>query len=235
VACPGEARADAWITEQLARRLGLNWQYGVAPDGSGAEPDSGIGRVYEEMRALMDSIAGLSWQRLLAHGAITHPVLTLDDPGQPIVFTDHFPTPTGKARLVPAELREPAERPDAEYPMVLVTGRQLEHWHTGSMTRRSTVLDALESGPTVSLHPSTLERLGLQPGQCVHVSTRRGSIDLTGRADEAVPPDMVFIPFAYVEAAANLLTNPALDPVGKIAEVKYCAARVEAAGERTPV
>lgn len=226
VACPGEARADAWITEQLARRLGLNWAYGIAPDGSGAEPDSGIGRVYEEMRLLMDSIAGLSWPRLLAQGAVTHPVLTPDDPGQPIVFTDHFPTPTGKARLVPAELREPAERPDAEYPMVLVTGRQLEHWHTGSMTRRSTVLDALESAPTVSLHPSTLQRLGLQPGQPARVSTRRGSIALATRADEAVPADVVFIPFAFVEAAANLLTNPALDPYGKIAEVKYCAARV---------
>ena len=227
VACPGEARADAWITEQLARRLGLGWHYGIDPDGSGADTHSGIGRVFEEMRLMMPSIAGLTWSRLLAQQAVTHPVLTSDDPGQPIVFTRGFPTDTGKARLVPAELRPPAEQPDAEYPMVLVTGRQLEHWHTGTMTRRSSVLDALESGPTVSLHPSTLARLGLRAGQPARVSTRRGSLALATRADEGVPPDVVFIPFAYAEAAANVLTNPALDPQGKIAEVKYCAARVE--------
>ncbi len=229
VPSPGQARADAWITEQLARRLGLNWDYQIAPDGSGAEPGSGIGQVFDEMRSLMPSIAGLSWERVLNVGAITHPVLTPDDPGQPIVFTDHFPTPTGKARLVPATVLPPAERPDADYPMVLITGRQLEHWHTGSMTRRSQVLDALEPAPTVSLHPNAMRRLGLQAGGVARVLSRRGEVCLRVRADQAMQEDVAFIPFAYVEAAANLLTNPALDPFGKIAEVKYCAVRVEAA------
>jgi formate dehydrogenase major subunit len=228
IAAPGQARADAWITEQLAQRLGLPWAYGIAADGSGAEPDSGIGRVYEEMRALMPSIAGLSWPRLLAAGAITHPVRTEDDPGQAIVFTDRFPTPTGKARLVPVGLREPAERPDDAYPMVLVTGRQLEHWHTGSMTRRSAVLDAIEPVPTVALHPETVARLGLHPGGWAQVSSRRGRVVLRVRADTGIQPHVAFIPFAYVEAAANLLTQPALDPIGKIAEVKYCAVHVQA-------
>ena len=232
VAAPGQARADAWITEQLAQRLGLPWAYGIAADGSGAEPDSGIGQVYEEMRALMPSIAGLSWSRLLHAGAVTHPVRSEDDPGQPIVFMDRFPTPSGKARLVPVGLREPAERPDADYPMVLVTGRQLEHWHTGSMTRRSGVLDAIEPEPTVSLHPQTLDRLGLQAGGWARVSSRRGRVELRVRADEGIQPNVAFIPFAYVEAAANLLTIPALDPVGKIAEVKYCAVLVEAVAFR---
>jgi formate dehydrogenase major subunit len=228
VAAPGQARADAWIIEQLAQRLGLPWTYGIAADGSGAEPDSGIGRVYEEMRALMPSIAGLSWRRLLQAGAVTHPVRSEDDPGQPIVFMDRFSTPSGKARLVPVGLREPAERPDAEYPLVLVTGRQLEHWHTGSMTRRSDVLDALEPAPTVSLHPATIERLGLQPGAWARITSRRGEAHVRVRADEGIQPHVAFMPFAYVEAAANLLTIAALDPVGKIAEVKYCAVRIAA-------
>ncbi len=227
VDAPGEARADAWITEQLARRLGLDWGYGIAPDGSGAEPGSGIGQVFDEMRSLMPSIAGLSWVRVLREGPVTHPVATPDDPGQPIVFTDTFPTPTGKALLVPASLSGPAESPDAQYPLVLITGRQLEHWHTGSMTRRSAVLDALEPAPSVSLHPATLARLGLRAGAPARVVSRRGTVELVVRADAAMPPDAAFIPFAYAEAAANLLTNPALDPDGKIAEVKYCAVRVE--------
>jgi len=227
VRAPGEARADAWITEQLAQRLGLAWGYGVAPDGSGG-PDAtqGIGAVYEEMRALMPSIRGLSWPRLWREGAVTYPVADEADPGQPVVFVDGFPTADGRARLVPAALTPPAETPDPQYPMVLITGRQLEHWHTGSMTRRATVLDALEPGPVVSLHPATAARLGLRAGQGARVASRRGAITLPVRLDEAVPADTAFIPFAYREAAANVLTNPALDPVGKIAELKYCAVHV---------
>ena len=227
IECPGQARADAWITEQLARRLGLDWKYDIAPDGSGAEPDSAIGRVFEEMRRLMPSIAGLSWARLLEQGAVTHPVLTADDPGQPIVFVDRFPTPSGRARLVPVGLLPPAEQPDADYPLVLITGRQLEHWHTGAMTRRSQVLDALEPLASISLHPDTIDRLGLQPGGLARVCSRRGAAELAVRVDAGLPLGSCFIPFAYVEAAANLLTNPALDPWAKIAEVKYCAVRVE--------
>jgi len=148
------------------------------------------------------------------------------------VFGNGFPTKTGRAKLVPADILPPAEVPDAEYPLVLMTGRQLEHWHTGAMTRRANVLDWLEPGPTASLHPETLARYGIRPGATIRVTTRRGSIELTARADLAVKENMVFIPFAYVEAAANILTNPQLDPIGKIPEYKYCAVRIELATER---
>ena len=110
--------------------------------------------------------------------------------------------------------------------MVLITGRELEHWHTGSMTRRSKVLDALEPGPMVSLHPETAERLGLEAGGSAQVRSRRGCVVLPVRLDQGMPVNTAFIPFAYAEAAANLMTNPALDPLGKIAELKYCAVDV---------
>jgi formate dehydrogenase major subunit len=113
--------------------------------------------------------------------------------------------------------------------MVLTTGRQLEHWHTGAITRRATVLDTLEPEAIASLSPFDLRKLGIEAGDPVRVATRRGTIELKARADGAVPSGVVFIPFCYAEAAANTLTNPALDPFGKIPEFKYCAARVEAA------
>jgi len=121
------------------------------------------------------------------------------------------------------------ERPDADYPFVLITGRQLEHWHTGSMTRRSEVLDALEPSATASLNGTDLARLGLQAGDTIRVVSRRGEVMLQSRRDDGTPTGAVFIPFAYVEAAANLLTNAALDPFGKIPEFKYCAVRVTGA------
>ena len=126
---------------------------------------------------------------------------------------------------VSAELA-PAEVPDAEYPMILTTGRQLEHWHTGSMTRRASVLDWAEPEANASMHPKTLRRLGIAPGDMMTVETRRGSISIMARSDRAVATDMIFVPFAYVEAAANTLTNPALDPYGKIPEFKFSACRV---------
>ncbi|MBL8371132.1 MAG: formate dehydrogenase subunit alpha [Burkholderiaceae bacterium] len=225
---PGQARADLWIIQQMARRFGLGWNYEneseIAPDGAGYH---GVERVFEEMRQAMHAaIEGVTWSRLQREGAVTYPCLSADDPGQPIVFHDHFPTPDGRVKLVPADIIPANERPDADYPMVLITGRQLEHWHTGSMTRRSGVLDAIEPSPTASLHGDDLARLGLAPGDAVRVASRRGEVVLTARQDDGTPPGTVFIPFAYVEAAANLLTNAALDPFGKIPELKYCAVRV---------
>ncbi len=216
VAPPGEARPDWWITAELGRRLGMGWAY------------SGPEEVFAEMAGVMGSLKNITWERLERENAVTYPSLAPDDPGQAIVFAEGFPRPGGRARFAPAHLLPPAEEPDAQYPMVLTTGRQLEHWHTGTMTRRARVLDALEPGPTVAIHPDTLAALGAREGATLRLTTRRGSLTVMARADTALARDMVFLPFAYVEAAANILTNPALDPVGKIAEVKFSAVRVEA-------
>jgi formate dehydrogenase major subunit len=221
---PGDARADLWIIQQIAQRMGLSWQY--------AGDEHGVAAVYEEMRqALHGVIAGVSWARLDAAHSITFPCLSEDDPGQPIVFVRDFPTPNGRVQLVPADIIPANERPDVQYPFVLITGRQLEHWHTGSMTRRSQVLDAIEPLPTASLNGADLQRLGVQPGDVVTVASRRGAVTLRARRDDGTPAGAVFIPFAYVEAAANLLTNAALDPFGKIPEFKYCAVRIQAGGD----
>ena len=215
---PGEARPDLWIIQQIAQRMGLDWHY----EGEHA----GVEQVYEEMRQAMHAaIGGIDWARLNA-GSVTYPCLSADDPGQPIVFHDHFPTPDGRVRLVPAGLISANERPDVDYPMVLITGRQLEHWHTGAMTRRATVLDAIEPAATVSMCGADLQRLGVVPGQRVQVASRRGEVELVVRRDDGTPEGVVYIPFAYREAAANLLTNAALDPFGKIPEFKYCAVQV---------
>lgn len=215
--CPGEARQDLWIIQELANRLGLDWNYPEVKD------------VFEEMRGAMPSIAGMTWERLETEHSITYPCEGDNDPGQGVVFIDDFPTGDGRGKFVPASLESADELPDTEYPFVLITGRQLEHWHTGSMTRRSQVLNAIEPEPVVSAHPDDLDRMGVVEGGTIKVASRRGEVVALARADRGMRPGEVFIPFCYHEAAANLLTNAALDPVGKIAEVKYCAVRVSAA------
>ncbi|MFW2542998.1 formate dehydrogenase subunit alpha [Primorskyibacter sp. 2E107] len=215
VSPPGEAREDWAITVALAQRLGLTWDYESPAD------------VFAEMKLNMKSLDNITWERLERENVVTYPSLSPEDPGQAIVFARGFPRPDGRAKFTPASVIPPDDLPDAEYPMVLTTGRQLEHWHTGSMTRRSKVLDAVEPEANCSLHPSTLRKLGVAPGGMVRLTTKRGSVVVMAREDRAVAPDMVFLPFAYVEAAANILTNPALDPFGKIPEFKYSAVRVE--------
>ena len=215
---PGDAREDWWITVELAKRLGLGWDY--------THPS----QVFAEMKRGMRSLDNISWQRLENENVVQYPCPSEDHPGYSIVFSDRFPTETGRAKLVPADVLPPNELPDAEFPFVLTTGRQLEHWHTGAMTRRASNLDAIEPAPTASINPLTLRRLGAAPGDRLRIRTRRGAIELDARSDEAMQEDMVFVPFAYVEASANELTNPQLDPVGKIPEFKYCAARIEKVG-----
>src|ERR1700686_2314585 len=214
---PGDARQDLWIIQEIAKRMGLDWRYDGPAD------------VFTEMTQVMPSLKNITWERLVREGAVTYPVDDPHKPGNEIIFTTGFPTESGRGKTVPARVLPPDELPDAEYPMVLSTGRVLEHWHTGSMTRRSQVLDQIEPEAVAFMSPKDMRRMKVWPGDLVRLETRRGAVEVKVRSDRDVPENMVFMPFCYAEAAANLLTNPALDPFGKIPEFKFCAVRAEPA------
>ena len=214
---PGEARQDWQLIQSIAQGMGLDWNYQHPRD------------VYAEMQGCMASLKGIGWDRLMAESAVTYPCDSEDAPGQAVLFGDGFPTQSSRGKMVPADIIPPDERPDDAYPWVLTTGRVLEHWHTGAMTRRAGVLDSLEPESLVCLSPGDLERLGIAPGDAVRVTTRRGVIQAAARSDRKMPDGVIFVPFCFADAAANMLTNPALDPVGKIPDFKYCAAKVEKA------
>jgi formate dehydrogenase major subunit len=220
---PGDARQDLWIIQELARRVGLDWSYDGPAD------------VFEEIRRCTPSMGGITWDRLEREHAVTYPCREEGDPGTEVLFDDSFPTTNGLGHLKVVDYTEAAELPDDDYPDVLITGRILEHWHTGAMTRRAEVLDAIEPVPMVSISPKELVRRGLEPGDTVTLETRRGKVAALVRLDPSVPEGVVFLPFCYAEAPANLMTNPELDPDGKIPEFKYCAVRVTRGGEVVPV
>jgi formate dehydrogenase major subunit len=215
---PGEARQDWKLIQELARRIGLDWRYEHPRD------------VFAEMAEVMPSLNNITWERLEREDSVTYPCDAPDKPGNEIIFASSFPTKSGRGKIVPADVTPPDELPDEAFPMVLTTGRLLEHWHTGAMTRRASALSALEPEAVACLNRWDMKRLGIEAGDRVRVSTRRGEIALTARLDRDVPEGMVFIPFCFPEAAANILTNPQLDPFGKIPEFKFCAAKVEPAG-----
>ncbi|MBT4702553.1 MAG: formate dehydrogenase subunit alpha [Rhodospirillaceae bacterium] len=215
VNAPGDARQDWWIIQEIANRIGLDWSYTHPKD------------VFTEMHTIMPSLNGITWERLEREDSVTYPCDSEDVPGHDIVFGDGFPTASKRGKLVPTEIVAPYEMPDEAYPLILTTGRMLEHWHTGAMTRRSSRLDALEPVPVASFHPNQLDQMNIGPGDTIKVASRRGEIEIAARADRDVPDGMVFIPFCFNEAAANLLTSPQLDPIGKIPEFKFCAVKVE--------
>ncbi|MFK8068170.1 MAG: formate dehydrogenase subunit alpha [Gammaproteobacteria bacterium] len=216
---PGEARQDLELIQEIANRMDLNWNY------------SGPDEVFEEMRLCMESIAGMTWERLDEEDSLTYPLEKEGDPGTPIIFTDGFPTKSGRGLFVPATYTQADELPDEEYPLIFITGRQLEHWHTGSMTRHASKLDAIEPDPVINIHPEDLEALGCAAGEIVTIESRRGSITAFARSDIGIQKGTVFMAFCFNEASANLLTTDALDPFGKIPEFKFCAARVASGGE----
>jgi len=216
---PGDAKEDLWIIQEMAKRLGLDWNYKDAAE------------VFEEIRKAVPMMAGMTWARLEAEGSIVYPCLKEGDPGEAVIFTKTFESENGLGKFVPADIVPPAERPDEEYPFVLITGRMLEHWHTGSMTRRSNVLDALEPEAVATINPISLDEMGVKPGEMITLSTRRGEISMIARADESVPTGAVFMAFCYYEAAVNKLSNAALDPDAKIPEFKYCAVKVTPGGK----
>jgi formate dehydrogenase major subunit len=210
---PGEAREDWRIVCDLATRLGLPMEYGSPSE------------IFAELTGLSPSYAGLTYENLGTTGKLW-PCPDPETDGTRILFGDRFPTPSGRGKLVPVSYVPGREEPDEQYPLVLNTGRELEHWHTGTMTRRVGVLDAIRPEARVSVHPEDLERFGVRDGGRVRVESRRGSIVLKAEATQDVLPGSVFIPFHYREAAANVLTVDHLDPFGKIPEYKFCAVRL---------
>ena len=212
---PGEAKQDLWIIQELAKRLGLEWNY------------NGPDEVYEELRNCMESMKNISWERLVNEGAVTYPCDGEDKPGNEVIFGEGFPTSNKKGKLVPAKLVSPDETPDHNFPLVLTTGRLLEHWHTGSMTARSKVLNTIEPQPYVHISKNEMKKYDFDQDETVELSTRRGKVKVKVRFDKMIPDGMVFLPFCFENAPANLLTNQALDPDGKIPELKYCAAKIQ--------
>ena len=215
VSPPGESRQDLWIIQELARRLGLEWDY------------TGPEAVFEEIRRAVPSMAGMTWARLEDEDSLTYPLVREGDPGEPVIFRDGvFPTDDGRGRFVAADYIEADELPDEKYPFVFMTGRQLEHWHTGTMTRHSRVLNTIEPWPYVLVNPEDLHAMGMESGDLLTIESRRGTLAVATRVDEGMQQGVFMMPFTYHEAAANLLTNDALDPFGKIPEFKFCAIRV---------
>ena len=224
---PGQAMQDLWIIEQMARRMGARWNYWHADDGAGqAAAQEPVARVYEEMRSVMEPLTGVPWSRLVREGAVVTPALREDEAGQAVVFVDRFPTADGRATLVPTTYQPGVERPDADYPLVLATGRLLEHWHTGAMTRHARTLDALEPEPMATLHPGDAAALGIADGAPIELATRHGAVRARANLSTEVHRGQVFMAFAFWEAAANKLTGDTLDAVAKIPGFKVTAVKV---------
>jgi formate dehydrogenase major subunit len=211
---PGDARRDLDILIDLSNRLGLETRW------------SGPAEVMREIASVTPSWRGVTYEGLKGSG-LQYPVLTPESKGTSFLFADAFPTADGRAIFVPVEYVAPEELPDDEYPYVMNTGRQMYHWHTGTMTRRSTGLDSREPVPVVEINPMDALELGVSDGDTVRVTSRRGSMLIGARLSERQARGQIFIPFHFREAAANLLTNPRLDPYAKIAEFKISAVRVE--------
>jgi formate dehydrogenase major subunit len=219
---PGQARVDWEVVQDIANRVGLDWHYESAR------------QIFDEMVTVTPSYQNLTYDNLGLSGKLyPNPDPERSD-GTVVMFGEKFNTNDGLAHLVPAEWLPAKELPDAQYPFVLNTGRLLEHWHTGSMTRRSYALDTIAPRAQVYLHPADAASLGLGDGELARVTSRRGTIELAVKVSHAEARGNCFIPFHFREAAANLLTTDEIDPVGKIPEFKFCAVRIERAGQPAP-
>ena len=214
---PGQARVDWEVIQDIANRIGLGWNYASARE------------IFAEIVSVMASYANLTYDNLGPSGKLYPNPDPEHSDGTVVMFGDRFNTDDGLAHLVPAEWLPAKELPSPEYPFVLNTGRLLQHWHTGSMTRRSFALDAISPRAEVYLNPGDAADLGLADGDMARVTSRRGTIELATRVSHREAPGNCFIPFHFREAAANLLTIDEIDPFGKIPEFKFCAVRIEPA------
>jgi formate dehydrogenase major subunit len=219
---PGQARPDWEITMDIANRVGLAWDY--------ASPRE----VFDEMAAVTEGYETFTYDNLGATGKLYPNPDPENQDGTVVLFSESFNTDDGLAHIVPAQWLPPAELPDEEYPFVLNTGRLLEHWHTGSMTRRSFALDAISPRAEVYVHQDDAAQLGLVDTGMARVTSRRGSIELQVKVSHREARGNCFIPFHFREAAANLLTIDEIDPTGKIPEFKFCAVKIEAVSGTAP-
>jgi formate dehydrogenase alpha subunit len=210
---PGEAKPDWLILQELAYKLGIEWHYETPED------------IFQEIALLTPSYAGISYQRLEEEGGLQWPCTDGEHPGTPYLHQGKFSR--GKGLFTPVEYRPPAEEPDEEYPLVLTTGRNLFHYHTGTMTRRSNGINAFKPEEMVQISIDDAARLGINEGDMVEITSRRGHVKARAAVTEKVPPGIIFMTFHFHEAAANLLTNNEVDPVAKIPELKVCAVKVE--------
>ncbi len=211
---PGQARVDWEVVQDIANRIGLDWHY------------TSTREIFDEIVSVTPGYKNLNYDNLGLSGKLYPNPDPEHSDGTVVMFTEKFNTKDGLAHLVPAEWLPAKELPDEDYPFVLNTGRMLEHWHTGSMTRRSYALDAIAPRAQVYMHPDDAASLGLADGEMARVSSRRGTIELAVKASYAEARGNCFIPFHFREAAANLLTTEEMDPLGKIPEYKFCAVRI---------
>ena len=207
----GESKDDWWIITQIANRMGAVWHYRKAED------------IFAEVRRVTPSYAGITYERIETE-LVQWPCPTTEHSGTQFLHKDKFAR--GKGLFTAIEYTPPAEQVDVEYPLILTTGRLLEHFHSGTMTRNSRLLDAMVPEGFVEISPRAAQELNVSDGETVSVSTRRGSIRIKARVTERVTPETVFIPFHFYEACANKLTNDALDPVCKIPEYKVCSCKI---------
>jgi formate dehydrogenase major subunit len=214
VKTPENVKQDWWIIQEIAKRMGLDWNYQSPKD------------IFNEMKLIMPSLNNISWERLERDGFVTYPVESEFELGQDIIFNDGFPTSNKLAKIIPTKLIMPNDELSKEFPLILSTGRLLEHWHTGTMTRKALILDKLEPDPIIFMNQIDSKLYDLDLNRKVKIKTRRGEISINIRLDDDLLPGMIFLPFCFKEAAANILTNSTLDPIGKIPELKFSAASV---------
>ena len=211
---PKGVKQDWWIIQEIAKRMGLDWNY--------ASPKE----IFDEMKLIMPSLDNISWERLEKENYVTYPVKSKNIPGEDIIFYDGFPTSNTLAKIIPVDLINPNDELNSDFPLILSTGRLLEHWHTGTMTRKAIILNDLEPDPIVFINEIDSKFYNIDMTREVSIETRRGKIKIKIRYDNDLLPGMLFLPFCFKEAAANILTNSELDPIGKIPELKFSAARI---------
>jgi predicted molibdopterin-dependent oxidoreductase YjgC len=209
----GNSQPDWTIICRVAKKMG-------APNFNYLDPS----QIMDEIASLTPSYGGITYERLETCG-LQWPCPTIDHPGTPILHMTRFSCGLGK--FTPLEYKPPKEEPDNDYPLILTTGRDLYHFHTGTMTRKVNGLNTIEPEGMIDINPIDARSFNIHDRDTVKVASRRGEIIIKANVTDKVPEKVVYMPFHFAESAANILTNTALDPVAKIPELKVCAVKIE--------